>query len=169
MARRCSSPARPHRRRDRGQRQRRRSARIRAALRHDRSADQVQIYESILGDSDSRPTTGLLSAVKYLKDNRLLPRGFDKATADPQIAVFGDAATDASFIGGGDRVRYRIRVPAGRRLGAIDVELRYQPIALSLGAQSRRVYVLDGAIELCQLLPRHGITHIDHCGDGLAP
>ena len=52
--------------------------------------DQVQIYESILGDADSHPTTGLLSAVRYLKDNRLLPRGFDKATADPQIAVFGD-------------------------------------------------------------------------------
>ena len=54
--------------------------------------DQVEIYESILGDADSRPTTGLLSAVKYLKDNRLLPRGFDKKTADPQIGVFGAAS-----------------------------------------------------------------------------
>src|SRR5207245_5313049 len=40
-----------------------------------RSADEVQIYESILGDSQGRVTTGLLTAVRYLKDNRVLPRG----------------------------------------------------------------------------------------------
>jgi hypothetical protein len=90
---------------------------------------QVQIYESILGDAASRPTTGLLSAVKYLKDNRLLPRGFDKGTAAAEIAVIGDAAADDSFAGGSDRVRYRVRVPADRRVGRIAVELRYQPIA----------------------------------------
>ena len=89
---------------------------------------QVQIYESVLGDADSRPTTGLLSAVKYLKDNRLLPRGFDKATADPQIGVFGAAISDDSFGGGGDRVRYRITSTGGRRAARVDVELRYQPI-----------------------------------------
>jgi hypothetical protein len=82
-------------------------------------ADQVQIYESVLGDADSRPTTGLLSAVKYLKDNRLLPRGFDKATADPQIGVFGAASSDDSFGGGGDRVRYRITITGGRRAAGL--------------------------------------------------
>src|SRR5262249_52347760 len=50
-----------------------------------RSADQVQIYESILGDANGRVTTGLLTATQYLKDNRLLPRGFDKRTAEPDI------------------------------------------------------------------------------------
>ncbi len=91
--------------------------------------EQVQIYESVMGDPASRPTTGLLSAVKYLKDNRLLPRGFDKQTAAAEIAVVGDAAADASFAGGSDRLLYRVRIPAGRRLGRIAVELRYQPIA----------------------------------------
>jgi hypothetical protein len=90
-------------------------------------ADQVQIYEPILGDVNGRPTTGLLSAVRYLKDNRLLPRGFDKRTAAAEIGVFGAAATDADFAGGGDRVRYR--VPAGAGVYRVDVELRYQPIA----------------------------------------
>jgi hypothetical protein len=90
--------------------------------------DQVEIYESILGDIDSRPTTGLLTAVKYLKDNRLLPRGFDKGTADTQIGVFGAAATDETFAGGGDRVRYQITSAPGRRAARIEVELRYQPI-----------------------------------------
>jgi hypothetical protein len=91
--------------------------------------DQVQIYESIMGDPASRPTTGLLSAVQYLKDNRLLPRGFDKRTAPAEIAVVGGAAGDATFAGGADRIRYLVRVPADRRIGRIAVELRYQPIA----------------------------------------
>src|SRR5262249_44925279 len=38
-----------------------------------RSADEVQIYESILGDANGGVTTGLLTATQYLKDNRLLP------------------------------------------------------------------------------------------------
>ena len=91
-------------------------------------ADQVQIYEPILGDSAGRPTTGLLTAVRYLKDNRLLPRGFDKATASPQIGVYGDAATDADFSGGSDRVRYRVPV-TGAGPYRVEVELRYQSIA----------------------------------------
>ncbi|HUR33786.1 MAG TPA: hypothetical protein VM032_08310, partial [Vicinamibacterales bacterium] len=50
-------------------------------------AGQVQIYESVMGDASGRPTTGLLNAVRFLKDNRLLPQGFDKATASADIAV----------------------------------------------------------------------------------
>jgi hypothetical protein len=88
--------------------------------------DQVQIYESIMGTPAGSPTTGLLQATHYLKDNRLLPRGFDKRTAASDIRVVGDAATDDNFDGGGDRVRYRVAVtdPA-----TIEVELVYQPIA----------------------------------------
>jgi hypothetical protein len=93
-----------------------------------RSADQVQIYESILGDARGGVTTGLLTAVDYLKDNRLLPRGFDKATAARDIAVRGGAASDADFVGGSDRTRYSI--DPGRASGpfAIDAELLFEPI-----------------------------------------
>ena len=90
--------------------------------------DQVQIYEPILGDSAGRPTTGLLTAVRYLKDNRLLPRGFDKGTADAGIAVYGAALADDSFVGARDRVRYEVPVPSGEGPYRIDVVLRYQPI-----------------------------------------
>jgi hypothetical protein len=89
---------------------------------------QVQIYEAILGDSNSRPTTGLLSAVRYLKDNRLLPRGFDKGTAEPEIGVYGGASGDPDFAAGGDRVRYEAPLPEGRGEYAIEVELRFQAI-----------------------------------------
>ena len=91
------------------------------------SPDEVQIYEPILGDRGGAPTTGLLTATQYLKDNRLLPRGFDKATAHPQIGVYGAAARDADFAGAGDRVRYRVAV-AGAGPYRVDVALRYQTI-----------------------------------------
>ena len=91
-------------------------------------SDQVQIYEPIMGGLDGMPTTGLLTATQYLKDNRLLPRGFDKTTAAAEISVYGGARNDADFAGGGDRVRYRLPVSATGRL-TIDVELRYQTIA----------------------------------------
>ena len=45
-----------------------------------RSEDQVQIYEAIMATPAGTVTTGVLSAVSYVKDNRLLPRGFDKRT-----------------------------------------------------------------------------------------
>src|SRR5205085_7251570 len=66
--------------------------------------DQVQIYEPILKDAAGRVTTGLLKAVGYLKDNRLLPSGFDKATAHPDILVVGDAAQDDDFTAAKDTV-----------------------------------------------------------------
>ncbi len=91
-------------------------------------ADQVQIYESVMGTLSGAPTTGLLSATQYLKDNRLLPRGFDKSTAPAEIAVAGGARSDPDFTGAGDRVRYRVPIAAAGPL-TIDVELRYQPIA----------------------------------------
>lgn len=93
------------------------------------SPGQVQVYEPILGDPAGKPTTGLLTATQYLKDNRLLPRGFDKATAHPDIAVYGEALVDTSFGAGGDRVRYRVDTSGSIGPFAIDVELRYQSIA----------------------------------------
>jgi hypothetical protein len=94
-----------------------------------REPGQVQIYESIMGDAAGRPTTGLLSAVRYLKDNRLLPRGFDKATAEPFVQVVGGAGEDADFTGGSDRIRYSVNVGDGQGPFQVDVELRFQPIA----------------------------------------
>jgi hypothetical protein len=88
---------------------------------------QVQIYEPILGDWNGAPTTGLLTAVRYLKDNRLLPRGFDKTTADAEIGVYGGAAQDQSFGAAGDRVRYRIPVTSAGPF-RVEVELLYQSI-----------------------------------------
>jgi hypothetical protein len=90
--------------------------------------DQVQIYEPIMGATDNVPTTGLLTATHYLKDNRLLPRGFDKATADKDIGVYGAAMDDPDFRDGGDIVHYAVAVAAASGPFDVRVELLYQPI-----------------------------------------
>lgn len=90
---------------------------------------QVQIYEAVMAGPDGAVTTGLLTAVRYVKDNRLLPRGFDKATADKDVAVYGPAADDADFEGGGDRVLYRVPLGEARGPFTVEAELWYQPIA----------------------------------------
>jgi hypothetical protein len=93
-----------------------------------RGSDQVQIYEAILGDSAGQVTTGLLSAVDYLKDNRLLPRGFDKKDAPADIAVHGQALEDPAFSDRGHTLRYSIEVGDAPGPFEIAVELWYQPI-----------------------------------------
>jgi TolB-like protein len=85
----------------------------------------------MMGDADGRVTTGLITATRFVKDNRLLPDGFDKRSAAADIAVIGVASEDVDFVGGSDRVRYVIdasRARAGSAL-RIEVELLYQPIA----------------------------------------
>jgi hypothetical protein len=66
--------------------------------------------------------------VKYLKDNRILPHGFDKSTASHDIAVAGGAASDPNFMGGSDRMK--LNAPLGSAAGpfTLEVELLYQPI-----------------------------------------
>jgi hypothetical protein len=91
-------------------------------------ADQVQIYESIMAAPDNSPTTGLLTGVRYLKDNRLLPDGFDKTSAPADIAVHGEASADADFLAAGDRVHYALDVGSATGPLRIEVALVFQPI-----------------------------------------
>jgi hypothetical protein len=91
--------------------------------------DQVQVYESVMVGADGAVTTGLLTALRYVKDNRLLPHGFDKRTADKDVAVRGDAEGDADFSGGGDRIRYAVAVGDAPGPYQVTAELWYQPIA----------------------------------------
>jgi hypothetical protein len=94
-----------------------------------RSGDQVQIYESVMVDLKGTPTTGLLQGVRYIKDNRLLPRGFDKSTAPADVAVHGAATGDPDFQSGGDRVRYAIDVSKAQAAITLEAELRFQTIS----------------------------------------
>jgi hypothetical protein len=92
------------------------------------SSAQVQIYESILGDDENHVTTGLLAGTHYLKDNRLLPDGFDKAIVDDEIQVVGQAKQDEDFKGGGDKVRYSVALSNSKGPFRVVAELLFQPI-----------------------------------------
>jgi hypothetical protein len=102
-------------------------------------ADQVQIYEPILGDSQGRVTTGLLHAVKYLKDNRVVPAGFEKKGVPSDVAVHGAALADPDFDDGVDRVHLRIPVGQGKAPFGIEAELLYQPIGFRWAENVRSV------------------------------
>jgi hypothetical protein len=92
--------------------------------------DQVQVYEAIMGDNQNQVTYTLLRGMVYLKDNRLLPQGFNKSTAPNDIKVVGDALNDANFVGGSDEISYRISGLSGSSY-QVEAELIHQPIAYS--------------------------------------
>lgn len=98
--------------------------------------EQVQIYESVLGDTEQNITFSLHAANEYLKDNRLPPQGF--LNSHPLISdmrIVGDASTDSDFNfengiegSGSDTVTYDI-FPIDLTTGAdILVELCFQAV-----------------------------------------
>jgi hypothetical protein len=94
------------------------------------SADQVQIYEPVMDDSDGNVTYTLLRAAAYAKDNRLIPSGFAKSSASSDIAVVGDAAGDSNFIAGEDQITYQVQLsnaPSGTL--TVKAELLYQAVS----------------------------------------
>jgi cytochrome c2 len=95
------------------------------------SPDQVQLYEPIMENTDKAVTHTLLRAAKYAKDNRLLPSGFDKSAAPPDVAVRGAAFNDPDFVGGHDNITYIVDLGSmnpGEDI-SVDAEIRYQPLA----------------------------------------
>jgi len=100
-------------------------------------ADQVQIYEAILQTVDGSVTTSVLSAAGYLKDNRLLPSGFEKAAPYPDIMVRGGAMEDENFLGGGDAVSYLVPL-SGSEPYTVTAELLFQTVGFRWADNLRR-------------------------------
>lgn len=93
------------------------------------SAEQVQIYETILRTVEGDLTTTLLRASGYRKDNRIPPAGYQKGAPFPNIAVHGKALDDEDFNGGGDTISYAIDLGSASGELTITVELLYQSIS----------------------------------------
>lgn len=100
--------------------------------------DQVQIYESVMGNTDAEVTFTLLRGAGYLKDNRLLPRGFVQKTASPDIAVYGNARKDKNFIGGTDQITYKINTAEHPAPFTVKAELFYTPVSFAFMEDLRR-------------------------------
>lgn len=96
------------------------------------SAQQVQIYETVMGNTKNNVTYTLLESAQYLKDNRILPKGFDKYSVPDDVGVYGFAKTDDSFTQGQDSLRYQIDISQfNSNYFTIDINFNYQPIAYS--------------------------------------
>ncbi|MCY4571415.1 MAG: hypothetical protein OXF01_01335 [Gemmatimonadetes bacterium] len=92
------------------------------------SPDQVQVYQGVMVDAAGAVTTGLMSAARWVKDNRILPDGFDAARADARVRPIGAATSDPDFAAGSDAVRYSVAVDPSAGPFTIVAELWFQPI-----------------------------------------
>ncbi|MEJ2645201.1 MAG: hypothetical protein P8180_09755 [Gammaproteobacteria bacterium] len=96
---------------------------------------QVAVYESVLGDSNGNITYVLLYADRYLKDDRIPPRGFRQRAAikGTEIVLGGVADSDFNTEGadggsGSDQVHYRIPTRTTGGPYQVTVQLLYQSI-----------------------------------------
>ena len=100
-------------------------------------ASEVASFESKMGDFEGRPTHLLLRGASYLKDNRLLPRGWRADHPEAQRTRPVGVEGDTDFRAGSDRVHYRIQLPEALADGDLQVEvaLLYQPLGARWAAE----------------------------------
>ncbi len=124
------------------------------------NAEQVQIYEGIMGSTEGKPTTTLVAGAMYLKDNRLLPAGFDKGVVDADIAVYGAAAEDTDFVGAMDTIRYIVALDGVQGPLTVTVELLYQSIGFRWADNMRRHDAPEPArfVEYYEQVPNQAVT-----------
>lgn len=92
--------------------------------------EQVQIYQSVMEDTDGNATWSLLRGAAYLKDNRIPPRGFTNETAPSTVAIMG-VGEDSNFNLGGsgtDEVTYLVPLKDQELPLIVRVELLYQAV-----------------------------------------
>lgn len=77
------------------------------------SSDQVQVWEHVAADGKGQPTTAVTAMATSLKDNRLLPRGWEADGPDAERTRPKGVGDDPDFAGGGDRVSFRVPIPSG--------------------------------------------------------
>jgi hypothetical protein len=95
---------------------------------------QVQIYESVMENSDGEVTFTLLRGAAYIKDNRLLPSGFDKVSAIEDTAVHGAAVEDENFSGGSDQITYIVDIDGFEEPYTVSAELLFHAVSNSFVA-----------------------------------
>lgn len=123
------------------------------------SGDEVQVYEGVPVDHQGRPTHALLRAVRWVKDNRLLPEGWSPTHPDAAMTTPVGVTGDNNFVPGEDAVTYEVSVPAEGAL-RVTVNLRFQtvtPAAVDIEAGAN---TLEGArfVSMARARPPVAIT-----------
>jgi hypothetical protein len=113
--------------------------------------DEVQIYEPIMLNTDGVVTYTLLRADSYVKDNRLLPEGFNKHNAVADIGVYGGALDDTDFVGGSDQVVYEVNIAELNEPLNVTAELLFQTLSYP--------FVTDLKVNPTQLVDRFMVMY----------
>ncbi|MCA9571105.1 MAG: hypothetical protein KC656_24870, partial [Myxococcales bacterium] len=97
--------------------------------------DQVQIYEAVLADLAGNPTYRLLRGAGYVKDNRLLPEGWNPNGVNiPRVGPIGTDG-DPDYASGGDTVQWMVDTTGFTAPFHIDARLYYQSLAHRFGEE----------------------------------
>ncbi|MBK7829836.1 multiheme c-type cytochrome [Nannocystis sp.] len=99
------------------------------------SEDVAQVYESVMADKGGLPAFRLLRARSFVKDNRLLPAGWDIDHPDAARTSPVGVGADADFVAAADTTRYIVAAPVVGGPYTISVELLYQPLAPRFAAE----------------------------------
>lgn len=98
--------------------------------------EQVLIYEDVMGDVNGRPTFTLLRAAEHVKDNRLLPLGWNSDHPDAEhTGVYGAALEDETFVDGADVIQYELRAPLVYGPYRIQASFLYQTLSPRFAAE----------------------------------
>jgi hypothetical protein len=93
------------------------------------ASGQVQVWETQMGDDQNKLTFTLLRGAKYLKDNRLLPKGWVASHPDAKRTKPIGVGADPNFKGGSDEVSFAVSAPSAAGPYKIEVSLLYQTLS----------------------------------------
>ena len=119
----------------------------------------VAVGSLLAGDGAILVIDGGVAHGRFIKDNRILPRGWNPSRALPEgvdpagIAPVG-VEGDSDFLPGSDRVRYRIAAPGAALPLRLTVEALYQSIKPSHTGGMEASRSQEEAVFL-KLFPRH--------------
>ncbi len=90
-------------------------------------SSQVQIFESLMEDTNGGLTFALLRGSRFQKDNRLLPLGWSADHEHAEATRPQGIANDANFVAGQDSITYQVDLPRGEY--TVSVRLLFQSLS----------------------------------------
>lgn len=88
---------------------------------------QVQIYESLMEDTEQALTFALLRGSRFKKDNRLLPKGWSPTHEHAAATQPRGTEKDSDFVAGKDRTTYQLQLTPGSYV--VEARLLFQSLS----------------------------------------